>query len=113
MLLLKLSTALTLLAFNPFPLSLREHLLVFNTQLAAMDIHTVHGFNDHACVLCRLEVGESQATENTVVKVVVEGVWLRKVHFEHNRSKGLLSYGKGDVLDNNGSGDKLVGIGGV
>lgn len=112
-LLLELTTALSLFTFDSLSLSFGEHLLVFNTQFATVDIHSVHGFNYHASVLGGLEVGESQATENTVIEVVVEGIWLGKVHLEHDGSQGLLANCKGNVLDNNSSGNELVGIGGV
>jgi hypothetical protein len=83
-LLLKLATALSLLTLNSLSLSLREHLLVLNTKLAAMDIHAIHCLNNQARVISRLKVGKGQASEDAVIEMVVKGVWLRKVHFEHD-----------------------------
>jgi hypothetical protein len=110
---LELTTTLSLLAFDPLSFSLGEHFLILNTQFATVNIHSVHGINYHPSVLSGLEVGESQTTENAIIEVIVEGIWLREVHVEHDRSKRLLSDGKGNVLDNNSSGDKLIGIGSV
>lgn len=75
-----------------------------------MNLHGVHGFNDDPRVLGRLEVRKGQAPKDAVVEVVVEGIGLRQVHFEHDGCQRLLAHGKGDVLNDNGRGDELVPV---
>lgn len=107
----ELATSLTLLSLNTFALGLGEHLLVLDTQLATVDIHAVHGFNDYSSVFGRLEVGESETAEDAIVKVVIEGVGLRQVHLEHDGSEGLLADSERDILDDNSGRNKLIGVG--
>lgn len=111
MLLLELTTSLALLSLDTLALGFRQHLLVLDTELAAVDVHAIHGLDDDSGVLGRLKVGKGQAPENTIVEMVVKGIGLGQMHLEHDGGQRLLADGKGNVLDDNGGGDELVGVG--
>ena len=74
MLFLKLSPSLTFLPFDTFAFLNREHLLVFDPQLSSLQLKMIHHINDSSCLFGRGEVGEGQASEDTVVEVIVEGI---------------------------------------
>lgn len=105
MLLLELSSALPLFPFDTFPLSLGEHLLVLDSQFAAMDIHSIHRLDNNASILGGLEVGESESSKNAIIEMVVESIGLGKVHVQHDGSKRLFADSKRDVLNDDGGRD--------
>ena len=64
------------------------------------------------CLLRRREIGEGQASENTVVEVVVKCIWQRQVHVRHQLYELLFLGRKRDVLDDDGGRNEfLIGIG--
>lgn len=75
-----------------------------------MDVHAVHGLDDNSSVLGRLEVGKCKTSENAIVEMVVEGIGLGKVEFQHDGSQRFLSNCKWNVLDNDGGRDQLVTV---
>ena len=105
---LELASALTLLALDALPFRSWQHLLVLDPQLPAVELKVVHVVNDSRRLVCVGEVGESQATENTVVEVVVESIWERQSHVGHDRNELFLLDGKRNVLDDDGSRDELL-----
>ena len=107
-LLLELTATLTLFSFNPLALSCREHLLILDSQLSALEFKVVHGVDDSGSLVGRGEVGESQSTENTVVEMVVEGVGKGETHVSHQLDQLLLLDGKRNVLDDDSGGDELL-----
>ena len=110
-LLFELTSSLSLFPFDALTFGFGEHLFVLDTKLTSVDIHAVHGFNNDASVLGRLEVGKGQTTEYAVVEVVVEGIWLWEVHFKHHGGEAFFADSKRNVLDDNGGRDELLAVG--
>ena len=107
-LLLELAAALTLLALDALAFGDRQHLLVLDAQLAAVQLEVVHRVDDGGRLLGGGEVGKGQASEDAVVKVVVEGIGQRQAQVSHELHQLLLLDGEGDVLDDDGGGDELL-----
>ena len=55
----------------------------------------------------RGEVGKRETTEDTVIEVIVECIWERQVHVDHQLNELLLLDCERDILDNNGSRNEL------
>lgn len=101
MLLLELSTTFTLLALDALALGQGQHLLVLDPQFATAELHMIECVDNGLRLLRRCEVGERQATEHTVVEVVVERIWKWQIHVDHKLNKLLFLHGEWDILDNN------------
>jgi len=108
MLLLKLTTLLSLVSLDSFPLLSWEHLFVFNPQFSTLELHVIHRTDDMSCLLGVGEVCKGKTSEDAVVEVVIESVGKRKLHFRHESDKLLLLNGEGYVLDNDSGRDKLL-----
>lgn len=106
-LLLKLTSAFPLLPLDSLPLRQRKHLLVLDTQFSALQLKVVHRLNHDRRLLGRGEVGKRQATEDTIVEMVVEGIGQRQAEIGHQLHQLLLLDRKGDVLNDDGGGDQL------
>lgn len=104
----QLSSALSLLPLDPLALLQREHLFVFDSQLASLKLKMVQNFNHGGGLFGRREVGESQTTENAIVEVVVEGVGKWQVHIRHQLNQLLLFHGKRNIFDDNGGWNQLI-----
>lgn len=107
-LLLQLATLLALLPLDSLPLVFRQHLLVLNPQLPPLNIQLVHPVNDLSRLIGTREVGKGEATEHSVVEMVVESVGLWQVHFHHDGLQDLLADVERDILDDNGGGYQVV-----
>ena len=73
-----------------------------------MQFKVVHRVYDRGSFLCCGEVGKSQTPENTIVKVIVEGIRERQAQVGHDLYQLLLLHCKWDVFDYNGRRDKLL-----
>lgn len=105
---LKLASALTLLAFNALPFRSWQHFLVFDPKLPAVEFKVVHVVDDGRRLVCVGEVGESQATEDPVIEVVVESIGEWQSHISHDRDELFLLDGKRNVLDDDGGRNKFL-----
>jgi hypothetical protein len=105
---LQLPSALPLLAFNPFALSQRQHLLVFDAELPTMELEVIHGLDDLGRLLGSGEVCESKAPEDAVVEMVVESIGQGEAKLSHQRDKLFLLDGEGNVLDDDGGRDEFL-----
>lgn len=65
-------------------------------------------FNDGCGLIGRCKIGERETTEYTVVEMVIEGIWQRKIHLCHEIDQLLLLHRKGDILDYDCSRYKLL-----
>jgi len=108
MLFLKLSTLLSLVSLDSFPLLSWEHLLVLNPELPALKLHVVHSGNNVSRLVRIGEVGKSQTSKDPLIEVVIERVGQRELHIRHKSDELLFLDGEGDVLDDDGSGDQLI-----
>jgi hypothetical protein len=106
-LLLELATALPLLTLDSLSLSERQHLLVLDPQLSPMQLKMIHGVYDLRRLLGCSEVGESQTSEDSIVEVVIEGVWERQPQISHQLHQLFLLHCERNVLDNNGGRDQF------
>jgi len=113
MLFFQLATALPLLPLDPFPLGLREHLFVLNSQFPTMNLQTIHRLYHEPSILRGLEVGESETAENATVKMVVKRIGLRQMKVGHQLGQSLLPDGEWDILYHDCRGDQLVGFAGL
>ena len=108
MLLFQLASTLALLSFNPLALLQREHLLVLDPQLTSLQLKVIKMLNHHGGLLGCGEVGKRQASEDTMIKVIVEGVGQRQTEVGHELHQLLLLDREGDVLDDDGRRDELL-----
>ena len=108
MLLLELAASLALLALDALAFLQRQHLLVLDTQLAALELKVIEVFDHDGGLLGRGEIGKGQASEDAVIEVVVEGVRQRQTHFRHQLHQLLLLHRERDVFDDDGGRDELV-----
>ena len=111
MLFLKLSTFLSLVSFNSFPFIGRKHLLILNSELSALKIKVIHSFNNHSCLVWIREICECQASENTLIEVIVEGIRERQAHVAHKRNELLFLDSEWDIFNNNGGWNQFVVVG--
>lgn len=107
-LLFELTATLPLLPLDPFTLLERQHLLVLDPQFPALEFEVVENFDDGGRFFGRSKVGKGQTTENTIVKVVVEGVGQGEVQLGHQLHQLFFLDGKRDVLDDDSGGDQFV-----
>lgn len=110
MLLFQLSPTLPLLPLNALPFSFWEHLLILDAQFPTVDLKAIHGFYYETGIFGRLEVGKGEPAEDAPIEVIVEGIRLGQMEIRHQLSQSLFPDGEGDVLDNDGGGDELIGI---
>lgn len=112
MLLFQLATSFTLLPFDAFPLRQGQHLLVLHPQLPTLQFKVVQMIDNRRRLFCRGEVCKSQASEDPVIEVIIEGIGERQVHIGHELHQLFLLRRKWDVLDHDRRGDELlIGIG--
>ena len=103
-----MASTLPLLPFDPFALLQRQHLLVLDSQLPALQFKVIEHLDHGRRLLRRGEIGEGQTPENAIVKVVVESVGQRKVQLGHQLHQLFLLDGKRNVLDDDGGRDQFV-----
>lgn len=108
MLLFELSPTLPFLALNAIAFSLRQHLLVLDTELSSVEVEVVHGVNDLGSFIGSGKVCKCESTEDTIVEMVVESVWQRQVHIGHDLHELFFLNRKGDVLDDDCSRDQVL-----
>lgn len=107
-LLLELAALLPLFPLDPLPLVLGQHLLVLDPQLPSLHLVAVEPLDDGLRVEGALEVGKSEAAEDAVVEVVVEGIRLGKAQVRHDLGEHLFPHVERDVLDDDGRRDQVV-----
>lgn len=108
MLLFELTTAFPLLALDSFPLLKWQHLLVLHSKSATLEIEVIQIINDNSCLVSRREVCKCKATEDSVIEVIIESIWQRKAHLRHHIDQLLFSDRERYILDDDGSGYKLI-----
>ena len=105
---LKLSTLLSLVSLNSFPLLSWEHLFVLNSELSTLELHVVHGGNNMSRLFGVGEVRKSQTSKDALVEVVIECVRQRELHVSHESDELLFLDGEGDVLNDDGGRNQLI-----
>ena len=73
-----------------------------------MQFEVVHGFYHRSCLFGRGEIGKGKPSEDAIVEVIIESVGQGQAQLSHKRHELLLLYGKRNILDDNGSGNKLL-----
>jgi len=68
----------------------------------------VQVLNNSGRLVSRGEVGERKASEDAIIKMIVEGIRKRQIHFCHELHKLLLFNRERNVLNNNRGRDQLV-----
>jgi len=107
-LLFELAPTFPLFPFDPFTFLERQHLLILDPQFAALEFKVVEDFDDGGRFLGRGEVGEGQTTENTIVKVVIEGVGQWQVQLGHQLHQLFFLDGERNVFDDDGGWDQFI-----
>lgn len=108
MLFLELASSFPLFPLNALSFCKRKHLLVFDSELSAAQLHVVQSLDDLLSLIGTREVGEGQSAEDTIIEVVIESIWQRQVHVDHQFNKLLLLDSEGNVLDHDGCRNKFI-----
>ena len=73
-----------------------------------MELEVVHCIDDGRSIFGVRKVCKSQSTEDTIIEMVIEGIWQRKTHVSHDTHELFLLYRERNILDDDRSWNEVI-----